>query len=623
MSPIFRRLALPLALLLLLLFVVAPITTQALPASCGEPATYIHDVQGPGDASPLEGEIVTIEGVVIADYQGSDQLRGYFVQEEDADADGNPSTSEGIFVFDPSHDVEHLQLARVTATVDEYFGLTELTGVSTVLDCGGEYQPGYMEVPFPHTDEQLEQLEGMLVYLPSGLTVTELYNLGRGGEFTLTSEGRLYQPTHLTSPGENANLQQASNDQRRLIVDDGSQAQNPDTIIHPYPHLSQSNRMRVGDATTTEVFGVLTYGWSGWYGSDNAFRVHPFNEIEFESRNPRSAGVELPDGHLTVASFNVLNYFNGDGEGGGYPTSRGADTADEFVRQRAKLINAIATLDSDILGLMEIENDGYGPTSAIQDLVNGLNDLVGPGAYAFVDPGLDQIGSDEIAVGIIYKPGVVTPVSDAAILDSSVDPTFIDTKNRPVLAQTFEENASGERFTVAVNHLKSKGSDCDALGDPDTGDGQGNCNLTRTSAAVAETNWLATDPTGSGDPDFLVIGDLNSYRYEDPVAAIVDGGYTDLIARFVGDEGYSYGFKGQHGYLDHALASETLAPQVTGLATWHINTDEPSAFDYNDYNLPDLYAPGPYRASDHDPSVVSLRLRPEHPLLPAADPRTY
>ncbi len=76
---------------------------------------------------------------------------------------------------------------------------------------------------------------------------------------------------------------------------------------------------------------------------------------------------------------------------------------------------------------------------------------------------------------------------------------------------------------MVVNHLKSKGSDCDGIGDPDTGDGQGNCNLTRMAAAQAMVDWLATDPTGSGDPDFIIMGDLNSYAMEDPIDAILAG----------------------------------------------------------------------------------------------------
>ena len=58
------------------------------------------------------------------------------------------------------------------------------------------------------------------------------------------------------------------------------------------------------------------------------------------------------------------------------------------------------------------------------------------------------------------------------------------------------------------------------IGDPDLGDGAGNCNLTRTVPPQALVDWLATDPTGSGDADFLIIGDLNAYDKEDPIDAI-------------------------------------------------------------------------------------------------------
>ena len=186
----------------------------------------------------------------------------------------------------------------------------------------------------------------------------------------------------------------------------------------------------------------------------------------------------------------------------------------------------------------------------------------------------------------------MTPVGDYAILDSSVDPRFIDTLNRPALAQTFRSNESGGVFTAVVNHLKSKGSDCNAVGDPDTGDGSGNCNLTRTSAAEALVDWLATDPTGSGDADFLIIGDLNSYAKEDPIDALLAGGYTDLVRRFAGGSPTRTSFDGQLGYLDHALAGEGLVDEVTGATEWHINADEPDLLDYDI----DVQAAGPGRA---------------------------
>jgi predicted extracellular nuclease len=66
-----------------------------------------------------------------------------------------------------------------------------------------------------------------------------------------------------------------------------------------------------------------------------------------------------------------------------------------------------------------------------------------------------------------------------------------------------------------VNHFKSKGAS--GLGtdpsnpDVDQLDGQGYWNDTRTKAAQTLAAWLETDPTASGDKDFLILGDLNAY----------------------------------------------------------------------------------------------------------------
>ena len=197
-------------------------------------------------------------------------------------------------------------------------------------------------------------------------------------------------------------------------------------------------------------------------------------------------------------------------------------------------------------------------------------------------------------------------------------------------------NATGERFTVAVNHLKSKGSDCNDVGDPDTGDGQGNCSQTRTAAAEALVDWLATDPTGSGDPDFLIIGDLNSYAMEDPIDAIKAGSddtpgtgddFTNLIDKFHGTYAYSYVFDGQAGYLDHALANadadrpghrrRRLAHQLRRARRRSTTTRsfKPPAQEA-------LYEPNAYRTSDHDPSSSGSTRTPPRPSTRAARTRS-
>ncbi len=571
---------------------------------CGAPATPIHAIQGTGATTPMPGATnVTIEGVVVGDYQGTGQLSGYYVQEEDAQADADPSTSEGIFVFNTSFAVAPGDIVRVTGTVSEFPAaapsLTQLTTVSSTLVCatGASVTPTTVQLPIAALSDW-ERYEGMLVTLPQQLTVTETFTLARFGEVSLSVDGRLYNPTSIVDPGAAALAQQDLNNRRRILLDDGNGQQNIDPTIHPIGGLSASNTLRSG-YTTTGLVGVLDHRFS-------LYRIQPVGPVAFSADNPRPASPDGVGGSLQVAAMNVLNYFNGDGLGGGFPTARGAESQFEFDRQEAKIVAALAGIDADVVGLMEIENDS-GPNSAVEELTAALNAAVGAGTYAYIDTGV--IGTDEIRVALIYKPGSVTPVGAFDTLTSADDPLFIDTLNRPALAQTFSQNANGQRFTVVVNHLKSKGSAC--AGDPDTGDGQGNCNVTRTNAATALANWLETDPTGSGDPDFMIIGDLNAYAKEDPIKALEADGYTNLTATFQGPEAYSYVFDGQSGYLDHALANAALTPQVTGVTEWHINADEPIALDYNTNfksanHINTLYAPDAFRSSDHDPVIVGL-----------------
>jgi hypothetical protein len=332
----------------------------------------------------------------------------------------------------------------------------------------------------------------------------------------------------------------------------------------------------------------------------------------FEAVNERPTAAPAVGGDVNVASFNVLNYFVTLDDGGldcgpaGFPQEcRGANTTEELDRQREKLVEAILEIDPGVLGIIEVENSEG--VEAMADIVAALNAEVGAGTYDYIDTG--TIGSDVIKVGFIYQPAEATPVGEYAILDSSVDPRFDDDLSRPALAQTF--TGSGETFNVVVNHLKSKGCS-DATGaDLDQGDGQACYNAARTSAAEALVDWVASDPTDSGDPDTLVIGDLNSYAMEDPIDVLVDAGFVDLARLFDGADTYSYVFDGQWGYLDYAMGSPTITSKVTGALPYHINSDEPSVLDYNtDFKTPNhvniLYAPDEFRTSDHDPVLVGL-----------------
>jgi len=587
---------------------------------CGDRATLISAVQGSGLTSPMVGQTVEVEGVVVADRTPSNRLRGYFLQEEDSDADADPATSEGVFVFGalPAGAGEG-SVVRVTGTVTE-FGSggpeTQLSGTQSQLCETTATMPSAAAIRFPvGAVQDLEASEGMLVTFPQDLVISEYFNYDRFNETVVGVPpydwDRFFTPTAVVEPGDPARGLAELYTRSRITLDDARTSQNPSPPFFPgtvdTPFTLQ-NRFRGGD-TLSGVTGVLSHSF-------NVYRVHPTTDAAYTAVNPRPEEPPGVGGNMKVASFNVLNYFLTLDTGldicGPVQNQecRGADSAEEFQRQKDKIVDALADLNADVVGLMEMENTpGVEPAA---DLAAALNERMGAGTYSYVNTGV--VGTDAIRVGMLYKPGKLAAPDPFAILDSSVDPRFRDDKNRPALAQTFVQKRTGGKVTVVVNHLKSKGSDCNDVGDPDAGDGQGNCSGTRTLAAQALVDWLRTDPTGSGDPDFLIIGDLNSYDREDPIDTLVAGGYTDLVKRFGGEFAYGYVFDGQAGYLDHALSTGTLTPQVTRAVEWHINADEPDILDYDmTFKGPAeeaLYKPDQYRSSDHDAVLIGLDLRP-------------
>ncbi|MFB2644698.1 ExeM/NucH family extracellular endonuclease, partial [Raphidiopsis sp. BLCC-F218] len=599
--------------------------------------TKISAIQGSGTAAALTGT-QTIEGIVTRTFQGSTKLNGFYVQEEDVDADSNATTSEAIFVYDPSSLFTGNvgDKVRITGTVSEYTttsggntsSLTQISNLTSVINLGASTLPTITNVQLPVTNvNDLERYEGMLVNISGAsgnLTVTENYQLGRYGQVILAVDGpsnqpgtdaRLDQYTQFNSPNVSGyTIYRTELAKRRIYLDDGSSTQNLDPILFGRGSnpLSATNTLRSGD-TVGNITGILDQRFEG-------YRIQTSSPVNFNASNPRPATPPNVGGTLKVASFNLLNYFNdldttpGSNNGPNITTNgltfepRGANTSTEFTRQRDKIINAIVTSKADVIGLMEMENNGFGDSSAIQDLVNGLNAVAGAGTYAFINPGV-RLGSDAINVGLVYKSGKVTPVGAAATTPDAYGTGAFDLVGRKPLAQTFSQKSNGATFTVVVNHFKSKGSSSGGEGDADAGDGQGLSNGTRTRQSQDLGSWLATKPTGTNDPDYLLIGDFNAYAKEDPITTLSNLGYKSTLPT----TSYSYVFDGQVGSLDHALATDTIAAQITGADDWHINTDEPSVLDYNtDFKstgqVTNLYNSDFYRSSDHDPLLVGLNL---------------
>jgi predicted extracellular nuclease/alpha-tubulin suppressor-like RCC1 family protein len=582
----------------------------------------ISQVQGSGSASPLAGQSVTVTAVVTSNLTGDlqgNQMGGFYIEEEAADRDANPATPEGLFVFTGGQSPSYTGLAvgdvvTVTGVAEEFFTQTQInasTGSITATGATVKLPPPVTLAALPEASAEafaaaFEPIEGMRVQLVDTWTVSENHDLHRLGELQLVPGTQpLQTATNVGPPGPDAGeFERDTQTEPRttsLTLDDARNGiLSPNNFDTPYVVPEVTGTLRRG-STIDDLVAIMAFDFG-------RYRLRPVDDeanIVFTPA-PRPA-VPSVGGDVVIATFNVLNYFNGDGMGGGFPTSRGAETFAEFQRQTEKIVAALIELDADVVGLIEIENDGNAAIPSVRTLTEALNAALGEQRYAWLATG-NRIGSDEIAQAYIHKTATVS-LDGFAILDD-VDP--FNRNTRPPLAGRFTELATGETFVPIVNHFKSKGSGS-GPGNGDAGDGQALSNADRVLAAAELVDWIDTDPFFLADDRVLVIGDINAYAHEDPILVFEDAGYVDLLDGQV-REAYSYTFFGAEGRLDYALANAAALDVVTGTAAWHINSDEPRGKDYTFFNQPELYEPGPYRSSDHDPVAVGLNLSGEPPV---------
>lgn len=608
---------------------------------CGGDATLISAIQGSDAASEEAGNSHIVEAIITGTRQG-----GFFIQEENADSDGDATTSEAIIV-EGETDITVGNVIRLYGSVTENFGMTTLEMDSDVVaaDCGASDDVVTTSISMPY-EEDLEAFEGMLVSVTDA-TVTSTNSLWRFGEIVV-SDGVKRQPSDIAPPLSDAfAAAQTESEASLLTIEDNSGSQFPDAISF-FPNFSYANTIRIGD--TVSASGPLNFSFG-------TYRINPTEVIAVTSTREDTPVVS--EGNLSVATFNVLNYFNGDEDENGeltfdYDDNRGAESEAAFALQEGRIVEAIVDLNADVVGLMEIENDGFGDDSAIQSLLNAINAQLGEAEqYAFISTADNsQIGTDAITVGLLYRGTVVTPQGDAVIVAMPEQQVSEDrlARMRPSLVQTFEHTESGETFAVAVNHFKSKGSQCaedvaEAPSDIDTI--QGSCNALRVSAAITLGNALNDETLPERK---IILGDLNAYSAEDPVAVLTDytpenRGYTIKTAINTGmdegeavevdasygyhnlaetfdEDGFSYWFFGteQVGSLDHVLASDAMLADAVDGTHWNINSVEAYQLQYNQalrfypdeegYAFTDI---GPFRSSDHDPFIATFNLVADEP----------
>ncbi|EOS8335218.1 ExeM/NucH family extracellular endonuclease [Vibrio vulnificus] len=547
----------------------------------------IGEVQGEAYSSPLiesgftSKEEYLVTGVVSA--VATSLVKGFYLYDDNAD--GNVKTSDGIFVKTSgavSKDMIGQQIC-VRAKVNEDYGMTTLLPTGNIWEVKNSTPVEVTPVKLERIDSDdetfrstLERLEAMPVVLVEDMDAAEGnqdMRVSRTFSFDYSAKRNNMviaykrpnpQPNQDHVAGSDAaKAQTAQNKDYRIVVE--SDEKPADGKIPYYPEFASdphNNYIRINDSVVG-MTGVLHYSY-------NEFRLIPTANVtkaNFVHNTPRTSSPVIKESYgddgftIKVATQNVLNYFNSPygGHDNQFGDNRGAESQQEFERQQAKIVEAIYGLDADIVGLMEVENNGFGDFSAIRELLEAINAKYYKenykdrfaresihNRYVFVgfdkngDQVLDQfdtVGSDAITTGIIYRPSKVSVIAGKVIPMPWQDaPMIVDADGKPVVdgkgelaesgknyqrntvAATFRVLNTGKQLTVSVNHLKSKGSTCwdDYVGTKAVDDdAQGSCENFR----VASTYHLGQEMAKIGG-DQIVLGDMNSYAHEDPMLVL-------------------------------------------------------------------------------------------------------
>lgn len=566
------------------------VATPLWAANCDDAHVPVSHIQGPGDASPMAGERVNVQGIITVDLRHQGGFRGFYLQQALAEQDNDESTSEGLFIHTRARTGEPGDQVHVSGEVQEHYGLTSLTGVSAVEVCASPELPA----PLPlnagtMTPEDLESLEGMLVQTVKPMTITDTWNLARYGELVLAPSLQRV-PTQVVPPGREAKHLHAQQERQRLVLDDGHRRKFP----RPVPYLTNGegaagNPLRIGDQIAP-LAGVMDYRFGQW-------RLQPLSRPEIHHTNPRQLPPERhAQANLRVVSLNLGNLFNGDGQGGGFPTDRGADSHQAYQQQLARLTRQIRATDPDILAVSELENDGYGEDSSLADLARALGEQ-----WRFVEGGTHG-HKDAIRNGLLYRDDKVQPEGPATLISRGAFAQW----HRPALAQGFRPTDGGERLTVVSVHLKSKSCRNAPSAQKAAGDGQGCYAAARKAASVQLAQWR---PPGNGNEHLVLLaGDFNAYARENAIQALHDAGYTDLISDFQGLEQQTFRYHGRQGTLDYHFASEALRDRIMASHIWSVNVEEPRLWAYDASQAPPVPDHFLWRASDHNPVITDVNL---------------
>ena len=592
------------------------VSADSIATECSSAATPIHDIQGIYSRSSLVNQIHTLRGIVTADFSRHVHLDGYYIQSALSDQDQDNHSSEGIFILQKNFPVQLSvgDLISARGKVVEFHGSTRIQLTQPPKICSSNHLITPTTLTLPNSAEALEALEGMMVKLPQTLTITDNTSFEKWATITLGARRQFLAASTNTRSTQDSIRHQDTELIETIILDDSShivfpnhdtgRVNSPEHLLPKSDHLQNNSLLRTGNQINS-LQGILDYQ----YGQ---YRLHPLKMPLFNLANPRPSPPLKPlDTQIRLASFNLRNYFNGPQ----FPTSRGAHSSGEFEIQQLKIVAALSALNADIIGLQELENDADEAQSAIKTLTQALS-LEGI-KYNYIRPITPRSNNDPIAVGLLYRADKLAPTSGSAhpnleLLNSSLSAPKLSPHHRAPLTQSFRLSGSGHRFTVSVNHFKSKSGCPPKHSKPlDQDHGMGCWNSTRNRAAKQLSKWLINNIAHRDQPIFI-LGDLNSYPNESPLKSFADAQFQDLLQpRITPQKNYSYVYRSKPGRLDYVLlysapshetALQTTNIQVNRVGIWHINADE-----ITPQNGAAPKAESWIGSSDHDPVFVDFK----------------
>jgi predicted extracellular nuclease len=593
------------------------------------PPVAIHDIQGNGPNSPLTGQVVTTSGIVTG-------LRsnGFFLQTPDANADADPNTSEGVFVFTSTAPPAAAVIGNnvtVTATVQEFIPAadtgsppaTELVTPTVSLNSTGNPLPAPITLTAADLNvnsiNNLEKFEGMRVHVNSLTTVAPTQGTITEPSATVASNGVFYGVITGTP---------------RPFREPGIQTPDPAPTPVPSPNNipifdSNPERIRIdsdaqpGTTALDVTSGVVITNITG--PLDYAFRTYTIlpDAATTPTVGPNIQPRPVPKGNsneFTVGSLNMQRFFDTvDDPAIADPVL--TTTAFNNRLNKASLVIRNIMRTPDVVGVTELEN--LTTLQAVANKINGDATAAGqpnPNYQAYLVEGNDIGGID---VGFLVKSARVSVID---VTQFGLTTTYINPNNgqpellndRPPLVirvtvpQTFTGNPVP--FTIIINHLRS----LSAVSDPVDG------NRVRTKRR-AQAEYLANliqarqvaDPTEK----IVTVGDYNAFQFNDGLvdsigtikgtpappnqvtlasSDLVNPDLVDLIDTLPPQERYSYSFDGNAQALDHELVNQQAFAVFDRLSYGRVDADFPTKY-YEDGNRPE-------RLSDHDPAVAYFRL---------------